>query len=540
MGKKDIPTIAFWGLILALIWPQMYFTSDAGVFAGSRTVWADWPAHLTYINVFANLQISQWFTQNPLFLGGNFNYPFASSLISGMLMRLGVSQVNSLIVPSFLASMFLVVSLVKLLSLYTSSSKRLLLATSLVFFSGGFGVIFIINKVIHSDSSIDSLLQTGFEFTLNAKDHIHFGNFLFTEFIPQRAMLLGLPICLILSYLLVKWYRRDFSDSKFWHLSLFGFAFGCLPFIHLHSLLTIAILLVTFFIFKPQNIKSFIKMGLGSLIPLSLWYYFIFRHSSNNNSLRVFLGWYAGHDKVNLFYFWFINLGLFLPIALYGTFQRKLYRDPLVFTGWILFVLGNTVQFQPWLWDNMKIFTYSYIFLVPAVLPIFDQVHSLSGVKSKLLSGLIIVTLLASGALESLRLLVGRREPYLMLSRSDMMLASEFNEISSPDDIVLTSDRHLNWVPTLTGRRILMGYRGWLWSYGINYDDRERDMKKMFQGLDPTLELFNQYDIDFVAIGPEELTNWNANLDFFETQRRDAFELVLQNESYRVFKRRRL
>ena len=44
---------AIWGLYFGFLWPRMLFERSDGLYAGWRTVWADWSVHFAYANVFA-------------------------------------------------------------------------------------------------------------------------------------------------------------------------------------------------------------------------------------------------------------------------------------------------------------------------------------------------------------------------------------------------------------------------------------------------------------------------------------------------------
>ena len=110
--------------------------------------------------------------------------------------------------------------------------------------------------------------------------------------------------------------------------------------------------------------------------------------------------------------------------------------------------------------------------------------------------------------------------------------AESFRKISNPADIVLTSDKHNHWVSTLTGRQILMGYNGWLWSYGINYEKRREEILKMFSGSSEAENLLKQYNIRYVVVGPSERTDFNANESFFKKNH----ELVLEKNDYAVYR----
>jgi uncharacterized membrane protein len=118
-----------------------------------------------------------------------------------------------------------------------------------------------------------------------------------------------------------------------------------------------------------------------------------------------------------------------------------------------------------------------------------------------------------------------------MWSRDEMELAEAFQEISSPTSLVLCSDYHHHWVPSLSGRRVMMGYRGWLSSYGVDYKTVERDVRTMLGGGPDAESLIDRYGVDYVVIGSTEQRDFNANESYFEQRH----ELILEKAKYKVF-----
>ena len=102
-----------------------------------------------------------------------------------------------------------------------------------------------------------------------------------------------------------------------------------------------------------------------------------------------------------------------------------------------------------------------------------------------------------------------------MFSSEDVSLAQFVREHTSKDAIFLTSDKHNNPIPCLAGRRIIMGYRGWLWTHGIDYRTRERDVFEMYQGSDRASALLNQYGVDYVLLERDKARDFHENPGFF-------------------------
>jgi uncharacterized membrane protein len=77
---------------------------------------------------------------------------------------------------------------------------------------------------------------------------------------------------------------------------------------------------------------------------------------------------------------------------------------------------------------------------------------------------------------------------------------------TSPTAIFAVADEHNSPIPTLAGRRELIGYPGWLWTYGLaDYVQKGEDDKRILDGDANALELAQKYGIDYVMIGPQEV-----------------------------------
>ena len=108
-------------------------------------------------------------------------------------------------------------------------------------------------------------------------------------------------------------------------------------------------------------------------------------------------------------------------------------------------------------------------------------------------------------------------------------MAEKVKSLTKSPAIVLTASNHNHWLPALTGRQIIMGYPGWLWTYGIDYLPRQADVAKMYQGGG---ELLKQYRVDYVVIGPDEKTQ---GLEINETYFAANFPLIFDESGYKLF-----
>jgi hypothetical protein len=228
--------------------------------------------------------------------------------------------------------------------------------------------------------------------------------------------------------------------------------------------------------------------------------------------------------------FWLVNLGVAVPlcvvvalVVLVRRFTGRRLGDAsfLGVPGPLLrfllacmpvFVVANVVVLQSWDWDNTKILAYWYLgaaLLISAV-----AVHLWRGVWRRALSVLIIGSVLATGTLGVIRLLpftpagVAITGPYTLASAAEIRMAAEVEARTAGSAVFLTSPSFDDPIPLLTGRPVVLGYTGWLWSYGLDYTRRQEDVTVTLAGCGataigecaPILAVLQRYDVSYVEI----------------------------------------
>jgi len=83
----------------------------------------------------------------------------------------------------------------------------------------------------------------------------------------------------------------------------------------------------------------------------------------------------------------------------------------------------------------------------------------------------------------------------------------------------------------LTGRRSLMGYPGHIWTHGLEFVQRESDVKRIYSGAPNADQLFKSYNIDYAVVGPLEKLVMPVNDQFFS-----QFQKVGEVGGYQLYK----
>jgi uncharacterized membrane protein len=97
--------------------------------------------------------------------------------------------------------------------------------------------------------------------------------------------------------------------------------------------------------------------------------------------------------------------------------------------------------------------------------------------------------------------------------------------------VVASAGSSHHWVSSLSGRPVLLGYPGWLWSYGFDYVPIERDVQTILRGGAESEELIRRHGVEFVVIGPIEREDSGAE-NYFRTHH----DLLLEGAGYTVFR----
>jgi hypothetical protein len=525
--------LATWGLYFCVLWPRMLFERSDGLYAGWRTVWADWAVHLSYANVFAYWPIGDWFSSNPVFATADFAYPFLADAVSGLLMRAGMELVSAFVLPSIVASLALVSLLFLFYALLLGSSRAAVLASTLFFTNGGAGFLQFAADLAR-EPSLRLLRLPPREYTYLPEHGIQWINVVSSEILPQRALLLGVPLALLVLISAWRWRQRGFENVSNAKLAGLGVLASLLVITHAHSYLALVLFCGMLFLFDLSHYRRWLVFAaaaaLSSLVLLALFY----DQASTARFIRWQPGWLAnpthgGHGPLWLF-LW-LNWGVFLPIAAVSIIRFRYYRDPLVLGAVLLFIACFLFRFQPHAWDNTKLLTWAHLLLCIPVARYLQHLWSKRRAISRCLAVVLFLFTTASGFLEVWRLTRTSEIAVRMWSSQEIALAEAFRSVSAPLSLVLTSDHHHNWVTPLSGRPVLLGYRGWLASYGIDYSTVERDVRTMLQGGPRAAELLERYGVEFAAIGRSERRDFGAAEGYF----RRHHQLILEEADYSVF-----
>ena len=540
---------------------------NEGLYKVAGAGYGDIPFHMNQVSYFIHQEPFE--LENPIYSGQKLSYPFLINFLSSSFYILNNNYLFSFHLPSFILAISGIILLYLLISRIIK--KRLVrISTFLIFFLGsGLGFLKIlkdnslwlkssfgeaVNYILHLPYSIGSFDA------IYPSQNIIWSSFLTMFLLHQRTFFFGFAlgiVCLFIFYLTFK-----HKENKLFLLS--GITLGVLPLVHIHTFIAMAIILFGFFLsslLKKQKvlIKGFLKSAIVSfLIFLPVFFSFLSQKINDKGFLVFRLGWMTEKGTIGgvnynpnwnfhllewLSFLW-QNFGFFIPLLIGAAIyliiylilkkpSRKQKEDlilPLILSSLFLWMAINVIKFQPWDFDNTKIFGY-FLLVGCLLVGLFFEKWKFKG--AKILIILLTLLIITTGVIDALsRSSFASPTLYEIFSPKDQLVADWITKNTNSEETILTGNYHLNLVNCLAGRPVLMGYGGWLWTHGIKYQEREKDIKKMFEGNEEAKKLFKKYDIDYVMIGPKEKHDYTVNESFFNRN----YPIIFQLDNTKIYR----
>jgi hypothetical protein len=524
-GIAPVVVIGALAVRWAFYWRSALTNEASGLWAGHINIWGDWTVHLGVVSSF--LYGANFPPEHPRFAGHPFSYHYLADLTSAGMAALGMDPGGALSLHSWIGSVLVLLALYAFARRLTGNRGAATLAVVLFVLGGGLAWFATVIKIEASHDLVGTLLEEPWERNINRLYNIWWVNMFFGFLASQRAFLYGLPMAMaILTTLLVGTRTRD--------VRLFaaaGLIAGFLPLAHLATLLALAIVIPVLFLFFPQ--RGWILFGIvwvAVAVPQLL-----VQQGGGPGALSAFrwqLGWVSEDDQ--WFWFWLKNLGWFLPLLVIGFFSRGLMpeRSRRFLAGFMaVFAVGNVAVFQPWDWDNHKILVYFFLAGTIVVAALLARAWRESrSVAVRVLVGVTVLSLVLSGVLEDFNQWQGKSR-FIMLEAEEIQLAELVRESTPARSLFITGMENHDPIATLAGRRLLVGYDGWLWTEGIPYGDRQADVRAIYRFGTEAPALLAAHGVDYVLIGPHELENLSANEDEFAAR----YPIAVETANYRVY-----
>lgn len=530
------------------------FDESGNLIAHSYSVWGDWSAHFTFISALKERGLAWIVGDNPLFAGIPFRYPFLSHVLTYWFSQLTTLDV---IHASYVSSLLLIFALPFVIFRFFRAlklSEFSALVSTLAFLLMG-GTQWLAQWL---PQWLLQWLPEAITRNFNPKEPLTnqfseasvFTQFILFELFPQRAFLFGLvAFCCLFTFAI---------QTKTWtkkRVLALGLGFSLLSLLHVHTWMAMGTLLVFLAVQPAREILPSIDrkrlLLFGGFVAVISGVFLSFLLVLRGNGDAAPLNWdlwmplwaqnpSAGLTKaseMNFFSFWFLNTGIFFPLAIVGIFlaRKKTELQALGLSGAFLFLVALFFKIQPYFYDNLKLFTYACFFLAPFVGLALERVAHFKRFPRWV--GLTLACLVlgfqvasASSDLESFR---NGLQSTPFFTNAEFALAQEFKHLrDSSDSIVAINPRHNHWVPCLTGNPVLMGYPGWLWTWGINYGAREKEVQDILLGAPDALSLIQARSVRYIAAqAGDELNHQKINFVFLN----EHFKKVIDRDGWLVY-----
>jgi hypothetical protein len=520
---------------------QAYVYAPAGLFAGYVNIWGDWAAHLSFTG---SLAYGRNFPpEYPIDPGHHLGYPFMIDFLAANLVPLGSRLTSALVMSSGLLGLAFPAVLYLAAERFTGGRAAAAIAAFVFLLSGGLGFFYLIGDIQHSGLAVLQHLPR--EYTLNRDLNYQWLNPVLAYLVPQRSTLFGFSLVLILLVVLWLAVRSGTGGQPF---VFAGVVAGLTPIFHVHAYGTVVAL--SFFwallSWRRQWLGFFIPAVLIG-VPILLWMWPPANTSICGGAPSIFgycfeLGWlsYLDWQKQAILavpkfaWFWIRNTSVLIPILVFAHLVRSWIPTGFVtwFSPmWLWFIVPNVIVLQPWDWDNTKFFIFWMLLGSIVVGGVLARMFR-RGPGSVIVASTLLVLLGLSGALDLARASDFNVSAVQFTDSGGLQVADWVRSHTSPTALFVVADEHNSPIPTLAGRRILIGYPGWLWTYGLpDYVQKGADDKRILDGDPSTPELVRQYGVDYVMIGPQELPR-GASRAYWD----EHGTLVYDNGEYAVYR----
>ena len=312
-----------------------------------------------------------------------------------------------------------------------------------------------------------------------------------------------------------------------------GVAAGLLPLVHAHSFVVVMAMAACLALLHIQWREWFAFFAVASVIafPQLLW-------STIYSAIDAgsFFAWEVGwdHGQENPIIFWAKNTGFFIPLIFAAVLSksegylvpRRLLLFYLPFT--LCFIVPNLLKMAPWIWDNIKVLYYWWLASAPLVALLLARLWRQGPIR-RTIAVLLFVGVTLAGTLDVAGIAL-RSIKYQVFDAAGVRFAELVKSQTAPRAVIIHAPVH-NTPVFLTGRRSLMGYPGHIWTHGLEFVQREGEIKRIYLGSPDAEQLIRNYGVEYAVAGPHERVVTPMNALFF-----CRFEKVGEVGEYKLYK----
>ena len=507
----------------------------------------DLSLHLAYIKNFA-LGVPLW-PENPIHVDSFMRYPAGSDFFNALLLELNIDLVRGLVWAGVLGSIATFYALYR--------------------WGGEFGVAgFLFNGGIAGFQIFETLKLVDYQ----GGPDIAWKSLPLSMLVTQRGLLYALPAGLLL---LCHWRRKYFARRDdaagkqsteaapallpFW-LELLLYA--TMPLFHMHTFIALSLIAAFFFVIGDAGTRKRLLTVVGAaVLPATFLVYTITDRFRARSVIEWEPGWVQtkGDFAAPFFKFWFLNFGLWLPLALLAVgllwyrawrslgdraaadaqpandnpaeamsaafrkassfvalVPRMLRTSPalaFITPAALLFLFAALVKTAPWEWDNIKIFIWAYLIALP-----FLWSELIARWPMPVRIGLCIA-LFGSGFVSLFGGLLAERHGFGFADRADL---DEVGKAVAklPAEARFAAFPTYNHLLLLQGRKVVLGYPGHLWTQGFDYAPTQKKLEAVMRGAPDWRQKARELNVQYLFWGKEEKAQYAGSARPWEREAR--------------------
>lgn len=494
-----------------------------GGIASGQSTYGDLAMHMGFIT-----SIAEQKTFPPAYnvlAGVKLCYPFLIDSLSSSLYLFGTGLRLAMLIPSYVFSMMIVWGFYNLAVKMTGQKSVGVIASYLFFIGGGFGFSYFMDGAKADVKNFTRIFTDYYHTPTNYNDmNIRWANPICDMIIPQRTTMAGWGIILFALERLISAVKKNERRS----FILLGVVAGCMPMIHTHSFLALAVISAVMMVWSlcetpPHDRKKClinwcVYAGIAAVLALPQLFVWTFNQTGGDGFLRYTFNWVNKKDPY--LWFWLKNLGI-TALLIIPAFVNTSRDNKKIFSGGILlFIIAEFILFQPNEYDNNKLFFIVYMLAVVLVSEFCVSLYvKMKGVKWRgYFAALIIFFGTFSGALTIGREYVSGGK-YQTFTDAGIEFAEFVKENTDPQAVFATYSNHLNPVSVLAGRSIYVGSSLYVYFHGLGNDMNQRnaDMKKLYESKTTAEveEMADKCGIRYILVSSYEKKNYSITQSAF-------------------------
>ena len=514
--------------------------ADGSYWCGQST-YGDLCMHLAFITSMENMAFPPAYN---LLAGTTLAYPYLADSLSTTLYMFGLPLNLAVIVPGTMLMALTYIGYMLLgQKILGSRHKAVLVAALLFFFNGGLGFLYDFDMAGRDNwQKVSEIFYGYYKTPANQPElNLRFSNVIADLLIPQRALMGGWAMVLPALYLLLSAFRSR-SMKQTVMLALWA---GALPLVHTHTFLALGLfsggfVLGRLIVDRDDRAGVLRRAGvyLGIVLVLAAPQLLgnAIKQTVEGGTMRFQFNWVnnsGGRGMIDgYFWFWIKNVGLpFILILCACLNARRRGQLDILLGMTAIYVVAETILFQPNEYDNNKLF---YIwFMFGAILAadygsiLMQRMAGLAG--RNLLCALFIFVSVFSGALSIARETVSG---YQLFSANAVAAGEWIRENTDGDDVFMTGQQHINPVCSLAGRQIICGSDLYVFFHGLDYTGMEADCRRFYEYPAQNEAVLEKYGVDYIYISDYERADFDVDLDVID----ESYELVYHNPDVRIYR----